>query len=413
MVKFKPFKAIRPNPDYAKDIASLPYDVVNRKEASDLVADNPYSYLHIDRSEVDLPDEENPYADAVYAKAAQNLQDFQAKGWLNKDISAMFYIYELQFMGRSQTGLVGVASVEDYLNNAIKKHEFTRYEKEKDRIRHMDSCDANTSPIFLTYRDQASINTLIENWKNKHQPIYDFESFYDTQHRVWIVDDVNVQAHLQAAFEEQVPAMYIADGHHRTESAAKVSMMRKEAGTLSETGANFLSVAFPVQQLHIFDYNRLVKTDLPTNFIERLSEDFEINSVAKDQRQPDEQGIIGLYFDNQWYHTKLKADKTADDLVGRLDASVVQTFIFNKLFNIENPRQDNRLDFVGGIKGMDVLEAAVDSGEASLAIALYPTTTDDLLAVADAGEIMPPKSTWFEPKLLSGLFVHDLETKKK
>ncbi|MGO4937620.1 DUF1015 domain-containing protein [Fundicoccus sp. Sow4_H7] len=411
MVKFKTFKAIRPNPEIVEAVVSLPYDVINRQEAINLVENNPYSYLHIDRSEVDLPELSNPYADEVYAKAAENLTIFLKKNWLQKEEKAMFYIYELNFLGQSQTGLVGTASVEDYLNKDIKKHEFTRYEKEIDRIRHMDACDANTSPVFLTYRGLDMIDIIINNWKVSHPPIYDFESFHDTHHKVWIIDNNEVQIEIQSLFENHVPSLYIADGHHRTESAAKVSMMRQESNQISKSDHYFLAVAFPIQQLRIFDYNRIVKAELPANFLMLLEADFEIEKVKLEDRKPFEQGVIALYFDKQWYHLRLKADRVSTDIVDALDASIAQKYIFAKVFGIEDPRQDHRIDFVGGIRGLDVLEEAVDKGVATLAVALYSTNKEDLLNVADLGEVMPPKSTWFEPKLLSGLFVHDLESK--
>lgn len=411
MVKFKTFKAIRPNPEIVEAVVSLPYDVINRQEAINLVENNPYSYLHIDRSEVDLPELSNPYADEVYAKAAENLTIFLKKNWLQKEEKAMFYIYELNFLGQSQTGLVGTASVEDYLNKDIKKHEFTRYEKEIDRIRHMDACDANTSPVFLTYRGLDMIDIIINNWKVSHPPIYDFESFHDIHHKVWIIDNNEVQIEIQSLFENHVPSLYIADGHHRTESAAKVSMMRQESNQISKSDHYFLAVAFPIQQLRIFDYNRIVKAELPANFLMLLEADFEIEKVKLEDRKPFEQGVIALYFDKQWYHLRLKADRVSTDIVDALDASIAQKYIFAKVFGIEDPRQDHRIDFVGGIRGLDVLEEAVDKGVATLAVALYSTNKEDLLNVADLGEVMPPKSTWFEPKLLSGLFVHDLDSK--
>lgn len=410
MVDIKPFKAIRPNVDLAHEIASLPYDVVSRDEAKKLVENNPYSYLHIDRSEVDLPNIKDPYAEEVYEKATENLAAFQDKGWLEKEHSPYFYIYELTFQNQTQTGLVVTASVEDYVNDVIKKHEFTRYDKEKDRIRHMDVCDANTSPVFLTYREVAAIDDLIFQWKAEKQPLYAFGSFYETHHRVWRIEDEQAIHQLITMFREEVPALYIADGHHRTASAAKVAQKRKEEGKLTKTGEYFLSVLFPIEQLRIFDYNRLVKTDLPEEFINKLSKDFKVKKVEKKQRQPTNKHNIALYYKGQWYHLTPKTKIIPDKLVESLDASIVQKKIFEQHIGITDPRQDDRLEFVGGIKGLDALEVAVDREEASLAVALYPTEKEDLLAVADAKKTMPPKSTWFEPKLLSGLFVHDLES---
>lgn len=410
MVHIKPFKAIRPRQDLVTKVASLPYDVVNREEATKLVKDNPYSYLRIDRSEVDLQAVQDVYADEVYQKAKENLADYLEKGWLEKEEQAYFYIYELTFRNRTQTGLVVTASTEEYLNDIIKKHEFTRYDKEKDRIRHMDTTDANTSPVFLTYRDEENIQNIFERWKVDHEPIYDFDSYYETHHRVWRIDDLETNADLEQLFLEKVPALYIADGHHRSASAAKVSQLRQEEGRLSDVGGNFLSVLFPIQQLQIYDYNRLVLTAAPDDLLEKLAVDFEIQTIDKKGRRPQERYIFSLYKDGTWYQLKAKEHLISDEIVASLDASIAQTYIFEKHFGIVDPREDERLDFVGGIKGLDVLEDAVNRGDASFALALYPTDKEDLLAVADEGKTMPPKSTWFEPKLLSGLFVHDLES---
>lgn len=412
MVDINPFKAIRPRKDLVDKVASLPYDVMNRKEAVELVKDNPYSYLRIDRSEVDLPEIEDVYADEVYAKAAENLQAFQEKGWLEKEEEAFFYIYELTYLGDVQTGLVVTASAKDYMEETIKKHEFTRYDKEKDRTQHMDTADANTSPVFLTYRDEAKIDEIINIWKETHEPLYDFDSYYETKHKVWAIDEAEVNLELQDLFAKEVPALYIADGHHRTASAATVSKKRKEEGRLTETGSHFLSVLFPIHQLRIFDYNRLVKADVPANFMDLLAEDFNIKKIAKEDRRPNEKHVMSLYINQQWYQLKAKEAIISDELVESLDASIAQKFIFEKQFDIKDPREDDRLDFVGGIKGLDVLEEAVDAGEANFALALYATEKEDLLEVSDQGKTMPPKSTWFEPKLLSGLFVHDLDSKK-
>lgn len=411
MVDIQPFRAIRPKADLVSKIASLPYDVVNRKEATAFVKDNPYSYLRIDRSEVDLPDVGDVYADEIYEKAAENLEMFQEKEWLQKEAKPLFYIYELIFQGRTQTGLVVGASVEEYLEDTIKKHEFTRYDKEKDRIRHMDATDATTSPIFLTYRDEATIDDIINGWKKTHDPEYAFSSYYETDHKVWVIDDKETNDKLQEAFAQEVPALYIADGHHRSASAAKVAQMRKEEGRLTETGQYFLSVLFPINQLHIYDYNRLVTAEVPSNFLELLKEDFEVTKVDQKNRRPNEKHTMTLYLEGNWYQLKAKAAIISDELVASLDASIAQKYIFEKYFDIVDPREDNRLEFVGGIKGLDVLEEAVDQKEADFALALYATEKEDLLAVSDEGKTMPPKSTWFEPKLLSGLFVHDLASK--
>lgn len=411
MVDIKPFKAIRPRQDLAAQIASLPYDVVDRAEATELTQDNPYSYLHIDRSEVDLPKIQDVYAEIIYEKAAENLHAFLEKDWLIKDNQPYLYIYELTYHGQTQTGLVTTASVADYLDDKIKKHEFTRYDKEIDRIKHMDVTDANTSPVFLTYRNQVAIDAIIDKWIDHQPAICDFIGPYETKHRVWVIDDSDIIQSLEKLFAESVPALYIADGHHRTESAAKIVQQRKETGRLSQSGHYFLSVLFPINQLRILDYNRLVNVELPINFLDKLAQDFKIKEVNNDNRRPTRKNIIALYLNKEWYHLHVKQALLGDNIVDNLDASLVQNYIFAKYFDINDPREDTRLDFVGGIRGLDVLTEKVDAGEASFAIALYPTEKADLLAVADAQNTMPPKSTWFEPKLLSGLFIHDLESK--
>ncbi|WP_239253768.1 DUF1015 domain-containing protein [Listeria ilorinensis] len=413
MVKVRPFKAVRPNEKQAAKIASLPYDVLNSEEARELGDQNPYSFLHIDKAEIDLDPAISPYADEVYQKAAANLQAFLQKGWLQKDETAGFYIYQLTMNGRAQTGLVAVTSIDDYAAGTIKKHEFTREEKELDRIRHVDTCDANTSPIFLTYRGKGSVNELIESWKAEHEPIYVFESFHEVAHRVWAITDREVNEAIEANFES-VPALYIADGHHRTESAVKVGFKRREQYPDADSEAEFnyfLSVLFPKEQLAILDYNRVVNIPLPANFIECLQDAFDITSVGKGAFKPEAPKQIGLYFEKEWYKLEAKPDVIPNDVIGQLDVSVLQDQVLTPLFGIEDIRRDHRIDFVGGIRGLGELERLVDNGSHTVAFAMYPTTMEDLLRVADAGETMPPKSTWFEPKLLSGLFVHELESK--
>lgn len=414
MVNIKPFKAIRPTSELADKIATLPYDVINSAEASELAQDNPYTYLHIDKSEIDLPAEFSPYDPAVYQKAAENLQLFQEKQWLIKEDAPAFYLYELTMDGRPQTGLVVCTSIEDYTNNLIKKHEFTRPEKELDRINHSDITDANTSPIFLTYRGQSDINNLITNWKKNHPALYDFESFHDVHHRVWIIDDASTIADLEKHFAKDVPALYIADGHHRTESAVKVGQKRLLENPDAPEDAefrSFLSVLFPKEELAIWDYNRVLNVPINEDLLERLALDFDIEKVEKQQSKPTKAKTFGLYLAGQWYRLTAKDSLLSTDAVAGLDVSILQKEVFQKIFDIQDVRTDKRIDFVGGIRGLEELERLVDSTQFTVAFALYPTTMDDLLAVADAGEIMPPKSTWFEPKLLSGLFVHDLETK--
>lgn len=414
MVKIHPFKGIRPAESLGKQIATLPYDVLNSTEARVLGKDNPYSYLHIDKAEIDLPENLSPYDDQVYAKAAANLTAFLEKQWLIEEAQPALYLYELIMNGRSQTGLVTCTSIEDYAEGKIKKHEFTRPEKEVDRIRHIEACDANTSPIFLTYRGQQTVQQEMDAWKQTHSPLYDFTSFHEVTHKVWMIDQPEIIQTFVSAFETDVPALYIADGHHRTESAVKVGKTFKDSHP--EIGADeevnyFLSVIFPKEELEILDYNRVVKGPIPDDFMDQLAKNFTIIPVEKGKpKQPKD---FGLYLNKQWYKLTAKEAILSSDPVEGLDVSLLQTHVFADIFDIQDVRTDKRIDFVGGIRGMTELEQLVDSGEWTAAFAVYPTTMDDLLNVADAGKIMPPKSTWFEPKLLSGLFLHDLETKQR
>lgn len=416
MVVIKPFKAIRPKAELAAKIATLPYDVLDSEEAADLARENVFSYLHIDKAEIDLPADLSPYDDKVYEKAADSLQDFQAEGWLKKDAEPCLYLYELTMLERVQTGLVVCTSIEDYLENRIKKHEFTRPEKELDRIRHSDACDGNTSPIFLTYRKQAEIDQLIQDWKQQCTPVYDFTSFHEVHHRVWVIDDLATIQALEAEFSEKVSALYIADGHHRTESAVKVGQKRLADFSEAPDDAEFryfLSVLFPKEELEILDYNRVLNVTVPTDLLEILAADFSVQKTAADQVKPLKAKTFGMYLNGQWYELTARDEIIPADVIGNLDVSILQKQVFEKIFGIEDIRTDKRIDFVGGIRGLDELVRLVDDHQATIAFALYPTTMDDLLKVADAGKIMPPKSTWFEPKLLSGLFIHDFETKNK
>lgn len=408
MVQVRPFPGIRPAAELAAQVACLPYDVVNSTEAQALAADNPYSFFHIDKAEIDLPHDLSPYDSQVYQKAAENFQDFLVKGWLIKEQQPLLYLYELTMNGRSQTGLVATTSIDDYTSGKIKKHEFTRPEKEVDRIKHIQACDANTSPIFLSYRDEDHIQRLIRQWQTQKAPIYGFTSYHEVQHRVWVIDDSAIIADLTAAFDE-VPALYIADGHHRTESAVKVGLEKRANGEQSSESDYFLSIIFPESQLAIWEYNRVLNVDLPQDFFSQLEQAFDV--AVSGVKKSVAQGQIQLYLDSKWYTLTIKEAVIPTDAVGRLDVSILQKQVFEKIFGIMDIRTDKRIDFIGGIRGPEELERLVDSGQWRLAFSMYPTQMEDLLAVADAGEIMPPKSTWFEPKLLSGLFLHDLETR--
>ncbi|WP_270998100.1 DUF1015 domain-containing protein [Listeria seeligeri] len=413
MVNIRPFKALRPIKNLAEKVASLPYDVLNSDEARELGDSNKYSFLHIDKAEIDLSKDISPYDPAVYQKAADNLEQFELEGWLGREANPAFYIYQLTMDGRSQTGLVVCTSIDDYTEGKIKKHELTREEKELDRIRHVDVCDANTSPIFLTYRGKEAINALVDSWVKENEPEYDFESFHGVEHKVWAITDSYILEDLSAAFKE-VPALYIADGHHRTESAVKVGLKRRaeypDAGPEAEFNF-FLSVVFPEEQLEILDYNRVVNAPIEADFLDKISANFDLEKIGEKAFKPEEPKQVGMYLDGSWYKLVAKTDVIPNDVIGQLDVSILLEQILTPIFGIEDIRRDNRIDFVGGIRGLSELERLVDSGSHSVAFAMYPPTMDDLLGVADASEIMPPKSTWFEPKLLSGLFVHDLESK--
>lgn len=408
MVEVHPFKAIRPAEDLADKVAALPYDVVNSAEAKDLAEGNPYSFFHIDKAEIDLPTDLSPYDPQVYQKAADNLAAFLKEGWLKKEVDNFYYLYELIMDGRSQTGLVACTSIDDYVAGKIKKHEFTRPEKEVDRINHIKACDANTSPIFLSYRSDETIQGLLKSWKADHTPVYDFTSYHDVTHKVWVIDEAAVIEQLEQAFNK-VNALYIADGHHRTESAVKVGLEKRENGEESPESSNFLSIIFPDDELAIWEYNRVLKVAPPADFFEQLAENFTVEKSGV--KKPAAVGQVQMYLDNDWYTLTVKPEKVTNDPVERLDVSLLQNYVFDQIFDIKDVRTDKRIDFIGGIRGTEELEKLVDSGDWQLAFSMYPTAMSDLLSVADAGKIMPPKSTWFEPKLLSGLFMHDLETK--
>lgn len=420
MAILKPFAALRPTPELAERVAALPYDVMNSDEAREMVTGNPYSFLHVDKAEIDLDPSIDLYSPEVYAKAAENLKKMEEDGTYIQDEKPCFYIYRQTMNGRAQTGLVGCTSIDDYLNNNIKKHELTRAEKEADRIRHVDICDANTGPIFLTYRAQAEISSRMNSWKEEHAPVYDFVAEDGIGHTVWVVDDVETVAYFAETFAE-VPALYIADGHHRAASAVRVGQKRREQYpeyTGVEEFNYFLAVLFPDEELSIWDYNRVVK-DLngytEEEYLAKVSEQFEVEPVciyggknAGHPGKPVDKHTFGMYLGGKWYRLKAK-DGTFDeaDPVGQLDVSILQKNLLSPILGIGDPRVDKRIDFIGGIRGLEELERLVDGGMA-VAFAMYPTTLDDLMNIADTGNIMPPKSTWFEPKLRSGIFVHKL-----
>lgn len=408
MVQVHPFKGIRPTSELAAQVAALPYDVVNSQEAKELAAGNPYSYFHIDKAEIDLPADVSPYDKKVYQKAADNLADFLKAGWLFKEEQNYFYLYELVMNGRSQTGIVACTSIEDYIDEKIKKHEFTRHEKEIDRMNHTRTCDANTSPIFLSYRPKTEIQQIIKAWQQDYKPVYDFTSYHEVTHRVWVIDQGDTIETLAKLFTE-IEALYIADGHHRTESAVKIGLEKRENGEQNPETEQFLSILFPEDELAIWEYNRVLKVAPPADFMEQLKENYSVTKSGV--KKPKQAGDCQLYDGETWYTLRIKAEKIPNDPVEKLDVALLQKHVFETIFDIQDIRTDKRIDFIGGIRGTAELERLVDSGDFKLAFSMYPTQMRDLLAVADAKKIMPPKSTWFEPKLLSGLFLHDLETK--
>jgi len=412
----KPFKAVRPTAELASKVAALPYDVMNSDEAREMVVGNPYSFLHVDKAEIDLDKNIDIYDNKVYEKAAENLQKMIDDGVFIQDDKPMFYIYTLTMNEKSQTGLVACTSIDEYLDNKIKKHELTREEKEKDRIKHVDICDANTGPIFLTYKAKSKITEIINEQKKNSSPVYDFVSDDNIRHTVWIINDNSVISSIVEEFKT-VPALYIADGHHRNASAVKVGIKRREENTPFDKNAEFnfyLSVLFPDNELFIMDYNRVVK-DLNSlskeDFFDKIKESFTISKVNKDNSpyKPSSPNTFGMYIDGEWFALSAKKDVTSsDDPVLSLDVSILQNYLLNPILGIGDPRTDKRIDFVGGIRGLSELEKRVDSGEMKVAFSMYPTTMTQLMNIADAGKIMPPKSTWFEPKLRSGLFIHKL-----
>lgn len=407
MATIVPFKALRPKPELAAKLASRPYDVLNSAEAKQEVKDNAFSFLHITKSEVDLPDSTDIHSKAVYEKAKDNIDAFIRKEILFRESKPCYYIYQLKMNGRSQTGLVCGSTVDDYENDIIKKHEFTRPEKEQDRINHIKTSGAQTGNVFLAYRNVAEIDSVIDKWTSTHAPVYDFIAEDAISHTIWIVNDEKVTANLTELFAEKVPVTYIADGHHRAASAAKV---RKALGNAAEKGADyFLTTLFPSNQLYIMDYNRVVK-DLnglaEADFIKQLQADFEVELVGKTVYQPKALHEFGMYLDGNWYKLTAKKGSYTTDPIGVLDVTILSEKVLDKLLGIKDQRTDKRIDFVGGIRGLSELEKRVNSGEMKIAFSLYPVSIPQLFDIADSGNVMPPKSTWFEPKLRDGLLTH-------
>ena len=420
MADIKPFVCVRPAEDVVSAVAALPYDVYNREEAKEVVAKNPKSFLAIDRAETQFPDDVDTYDDRVYAKAAQMLKDWIADGTFIRDHRECYYIYELTMDGRTQTGIAACASIDDYANQVIKKHENTRADKEQDRIRHVDTCSAQTGPIFLAYRANAVINEVVAKTK-KQDALYDFVAEDGIRHRVFVISDPEDIQTIRNAFA-QIGEIYIADGHHRAASAVKVGFKRREEHpgyTGKEEFNYFLSVLFPDEELMIMDYNRVVK-DLnemsEEQFLAKMNDLFVVSQIggtigddlSESAVRPDKKGDFAMFIGDKWYRCSMKPSDIPNDPVEGLDVSVLQNLLLAPVLGIGDPKTDKRIDFVGGIRGLTELEKRCHT-DCKVAFAMYPTSIQELFAVADADRLMPPKSTWFEPKLRSGLFIHEIE----
>ena len=395
-----PFKALRPQPQFAPKVAARPYDVLNSLEAKIEARGNPHSFLHITKSEIDLPDKTDSHSQEVYDRAKQNLNAFMQRGVLFREDKACFYIYQLIMNGRSQTGLVGVSSIDDYEKDIIRKHEFTRPEKELDRINHIKTTRAQTGNVFLAYRNVAEIDEVISNWKSTHDPVYDFVAEDGVSHSIWVINSDEVSKNLMKLFKEKVPATYIADGHHRAASAAKARLQVEEN--------YFLTTLFPANELKILDYNRVVK-DLnglePSQLIEKLEKNFEVKE-SEEAVAPSMLHEFGMYLKSKWYRLVAKPNSYDNDPIGVLDVTILSDNVLDKILGIKDQRTDKRIDFIGGIRGLTELEKRVNSGEMTVAFSLYPVSIEQLFNIADSGNVMPPKSTWFEPKLRDGLLTH-------
>jgi uncharacterized protein (DUF1015 family) len=415
MAVLKPFKGLRPPVELAAQVASRPYDVLNSEEARAEAQGNPYTLLHIIKPEIDFPSGTDEHTQPVYQKAVDNLNLWRRKGWLVKDTKEMLYIYAQTMEGRTQYGIVGCASVDDYLEGVIRKHELTRSDKEEDRMKHVRITNANMEPVFFAYPAVRELDKIVAEIVANQSPAYDFISEDGFGHHFWLIDNDQTIAGIVNLFEK-IPATYVADGHHRTAAAALVGK-EKRAQNPNHTGAEeynyFLAVHFPDNQLKIIDYNRVVK-DLngltPIELIERLSEDFEIKRSGTEIYKPDQLHTFSMYLEGEWYKLVTKSGRNNDDdPIGILDVTILSNLILDKVLGIKDLRTDKRIDFIGGIRGLGELKSRVDSGEMKVAFALYPVSMKQLIDIADSGNIMPPKTTWFEPKLRSGLVVHELE----
>lgn len=413
MAIIRKFKALRPRKGLEKQVASYPYDVLNSEEARALAKDNPYSFLHIVKPEIDLPKGTDLYSQAVYEKAKENIKKFIKEGILIQENAPKLYIYRQVMDGREQYGMVGCVSAEEYDRDLIKKHEHTRRAKEEDRMKHIEMTNVHAGPVFLTYKAKDTIDNLVAE-SVKNEPIYDFVASDGIQHTVWIIEDDTLSDKIIEEFKK-LDCLYVADGHHRSASGTRVAKKRKEANpnhTGDEEYNYFLAVLFPHNQLHIMDYNRVVKSlngHTEEELFKALDKIFTVEKIRGEKYKPRKKGEVGMYFDGQWYKLTIRPEKVdITDPVNSLDTAFLQNNLLRPFFGIEDPRTSDEIDFIGGIRGLDELERLVDSGKFKVAFAMYPTSIQELMAIADSGRVMPPKSTWFEPKLRSGLLVHSL-----
>jgi uncharacterized protein (DUF1015 family) len=414
MAELRKFRALRPKKGMEQKVASYPYDVVSSEEAREMVKGNPYSFLHVVKPEVDLPKGIDLYSDEVYEKARENFNKLIQEGILIQENRPKLYIYKQKMGKREQYGIVGCVSAEDYNKDVIKKHEHTRPAKEADRIKHVDTTNANTGPVFLTYKAKRSIDKLVKK-AVKEKPTYDFTASDGIKHTVWVIEDDDLSDDIIKEFNK-IDTIYVADGHHRSASGAKVAEKRKAANpnhTGDEEYNFFLAVLFPDNQLHIMDYNRVLKNlngHASEELFKVLEEVFTLKKIGSKPYKPKKKGEFGMYFDQTWYKLNAKPELTEqDDPVKSLDISYLQKNLLEPFFGIKDPRTSDDIDFVGGIRGLNELERLVNSGHFKVAFALYPTSVKELMSIADSGKVMPPKSTWFEPKLRSGLLVHRLD----
>jgi uncharacterized protein (DUF1015 family) len=413
MVKIKSFKGIRPPKELAKEVASRPYDVLNSVEAKAEAGEK--SLLHIIKPEIDFDPIIDEHTQPAYDKAVENFKKWQAKGWLVQDNTEKYYVYAQTMAGRTQYGLVACCNVDDYMNGKIKKHELTRPDKEEDRMIHVRIQNANIEPVFFAYPAVKEMDQIVENVVKNNKPVYDFVAEDGFGHHFWVIEDANVNKRITEIFA-QVPALYVADGHHRTAAAARVGLEKKAANpnhTGNEEYNYFLAVIFPDNQLRIIDYNRVVK-DLngltPTQLIEKLNKSFEVNEMGKEIFTPNKLHNFSMYLEGKWYSLTSKPGTYNDnDPIGVLDVTILSNMVLEPIFDIKDLRTSKRIDFVGGIRGLGELSKRVDSGETKVAFALYPVSMKQLIDIADTGNIMPPKTTWFEPKLRSGLVIHELK----